>query len=141
MQQKMISARGQGAATGQRDGSRHGRPPRRIIGGIGCVVDDISSAVESNAANLAEDADIVHRVSDSFAQVGAHAQQASSCVSDIAHAMQEQTSAVNLIAGNIQSVADMAEHNSQSVDAVSDSARRLQTLSEDLQRQLSGFKY
>jgi len=114
---------------------------RSIIEGIGCVVKDISSAVESNAENLAEDANLVHRVGDSFSQVGDHAQRASSCVNDIAHAMQEQSSAVNLIAGNIQSVADMAEHNSQSVDAVSESARRLQTLSEDLQRQLSGFKY
>ena len=114
---------------------------RSIIEGIGGVVGDISSAVESNAENLAEDADIVHRVGDNFAQVGTQAQKASACVKDIAHAMQEQTSAVNLIADNIQSVADMADHNSQSVDAVSNSARRLQSLSEDLQRQLSGFKY
>jgi len=114
---------------------------RSIIDGIGGVVSDISAAVESNAENLAEDADIVHRVRDSFAQVGEQAQRATDCVNDIAHAMQEQSSAVNLIAGNIQSVADMADHNSQSVDAVSDSARRLQSLSEDLQQQLSGFKY
>lgn len=114
---------------------------RGIIEGIGSVVKDISTAVASNAENLAEDVNIVHKVSDSFAQVGEQAQRAAATVNDIAHAMQEQASAVNLISDNVQSVADMADNNSRSVDAVSASARNLQQLSEALQRQLSGFKY
>jgi methyl-accepting chemotaxis protein len=61
-------------------------------------------------------------------------------VDAIAQSVREQTAANNDIAGHISLIANMAEENTQIVQQTAQAAQNLETLSDELEQSVSGFK-
>ncbi len=96
---------------------------------------EVESAIERGNASLAASQEYLERVAEVLGTVGAKVSEAHLGMTAISASVQEQTSASNDIAGNIERIARMSEENIASVHRAVNEAQQLEALAVTL----SGF--
>ncbi len=108
---------------------------KAIQNGVGAAVASMNSGVAlvNEGCQLASGADAaVNHVAETIGNVA-------TMVSEISAALNEQRTASEQIANRVQHIATMAEQNTQASNETAESAVRLNNLSSDMQRLVSGF--
>ena len=102
---------------------------RRAVASMDAGVERVSNGVE-----------LAHQAGDSITSIRASANQVARAVDDISIALREQGSAAQLIAANIERIAQMSEENSTAASSTAQSAKRLQDMATQLQSTVTQFK-
>ncbi|MCP5279495.1 MAG: methyl-accepting chemotaxis protein [Thiobacillus sp.] len=102
---------------------------RRAVASMDAGVHRVSGGVE-----------LAHQAGDSITTIRSSANQVARAVDDITMALGQQGRAAQLIAGNIERIAQMSEENSAAASSTAQSAKRLRDMATQLQSTVTQFK-
>ena len=95
--------------------------------------------MEQGTAQVSTGVQSASLTGESMEKIEEQAGQMLDAIQDISHALQEQSSASQQVAGNVEHITQMAEENSYAIEQVSASADRLKVVADELQRQVAHF--
>jgi methyl-accepting chemotaxis protein len=98
------------------------------------------ASIEVSSERVGEGVNLTRKAGDAMAQINDGANNVLRYVSDISHALREQSTASTQIARNVESIARMAESNSAAVQSAAQTASELERLSRALRDEVSGFR-
>ena len=122
---------------------RTGNSTQEITTMVDKIQADARRAVASMDAGVNRVTDgvgLAHQAGDSITTIRASASQVARAVDDITVALREQGNAAQLIAANIERIAQMSEENSAAASSTAQSAKRLQDMATQLQSTVTQFK-
>ncbi|WP_230971632.1 methyl-accepting chemotaxis protein [Nitrogeniibacter aestuarii] len=96
--------------------------------------------MESGVEQVREGVDLTKRAGQSMDEINNGARSVVDFVSDISHALREQSSASTDIARNVEAIAQMAESNSHAVRGAARTAAELERMSATLRDEVSRFR-
>jgi methyl-accepting chemotaxis protein len=111
-----------------------------MIGAIQQGTKDAVVSMKSGVARVAEGVDLSRRAGESIGRIREGSGRVRSDVADISNSLREQSIASNEIAGNVERIAKMADHNSVSVGHTANTARELEQLARELQNEVQRFR-
>jgi methyl-accepting chemotaxis protein len=100
---------------------------------------DVVTGMSLECGRVDEGVRVVSRASDSMAEIDAGVQRVLTSVAHISSALSEQSAASNLIARNVEGIAEMTGHTSAIVKELSGSAEHLQQLADQLEESVGQF--
>jgi methyl-accepting chemotaxis protein len=119
------------------------RSTQEIAGMIGNIQQGTANAIASmhgGCALIGDGVDMVNRAKVSIAQIKAGADEVIDEMRVISASLNEQNSASNDVAENVEKVAQMSEKTDTSVIGISDTARSLEMLAGSLQASVNCFR-
>jgi methyl-accepting chemotaxis protein len=111
-----------------------------MIGSIQQGTKDAVVSMKSGVARVAEGVELSRRAGESIDRIREGSGRVRSDVVDISNSLREQSVASNEIAGNVERIAQMADHNSVSVSNTASTARELEQLARELQNEVQRFR-
>ncbi|WP_035055927.1 methyl-accepting chemotaxis protein [Andreprevotia chitinilytica] len=100
---------------------------------LGTMQDSVSKV--ENGVNMASQA------GEAIVQIRDSSMRVVEMVTDISTSLQEQSSASNHVAINVEKIAQMSEENNRAVEETSQAAQQLRGLADSLQRSVSYFRF
>ena len=116
---------------------------KEVAGMIEAIQNGAERAMQGmteGGTQLCEGVRMAAQAGDSMTRIEASSRSVLDAVSEISSALHEQTSASNLIARNVETIAQMTEANNVSVKGVNESARHLEVLSGTLNALVGRFR-
>lgn len=107
---------------------------------LGEQSDGVEKSIDQGLKSLASSQERVGKVVSLLAEATHAVERASEGVGEITSSVKEQTAASNDIARNVESIAQMAEHNSEAVRETSDAAHHLENLAATLRTLVGRFR-
>ncbi|MCB1937608.1 MAG: methyl-accepting chemotaxis protein [Rhodocyclaceae bacterium] len=98
------------------------------------------STMEQGVERVRQGVDLTTLAGKSMEQINAGAKSVVESVSDISHALREQSAASTDIARNVEAIAQMSERNSVAVKETANTAVQLERLAASLRDEVSRFK-
>ena len=98
------------------------------------------ASMDAGVHRVSGGVDLAHQAGDSIATIRSSANQVARAVDDITMVLGEQGRAAQLIAGNIERIAQMSEENSAAASSTAQSAKRLRDMATQLQSTMTQFK-
>jgi len=111
-----------------------------MVDAIQSGTDKAVVTMESGVERVREGVDLTKRAGQSMDEINNGAHSVVDFVSDISHALREQSSASTEIAQNVEAIAQMAESNSVAVRGAARTAAELERMSAALRDEVSRFR-
>ncbi len=112
------------------------RMTQEIRASTSMAVNEVSATVEK----VKQGAELAKNAGDSIVEINEGATKVEQGVGEIVNSIHEQSQASRLIAANLEKVAQMSENNSHSVHEVGETVRKMEQLSDDLEKSVRHFK-
>jgi methyl-accepting chemotaxis protein len=102
--------------------------------------DNVQRSIKNGLDNLASSQESLEAVAKVLGEAGESVVRVGHGLDDIANATEEQRRVSGAVAGNIESIAEMAKENNKTVEQTAVAAKKLQQLADDLQEIVSRFR-
>jgi len=98
------------------------------------------ASMNAGVTRVSDGVNLAHQAGHAIVSIREGASKVGAAVEDITQALREQGTAAQLIAANIERIAQMSEQNSAAAAGTSQSAQRLQAMATQLQSTVAQFK-